>query len=130
MARTAKEFSVTMEDRPGSLARLTEALSKGGVNIEAIAAVAAGGKGDIRIVMENAAGARQSLQVAGIPVGGERDVLVVDLEHRPGELAKVARKLADAGVNVDAVYVWGDVAGKKRLVLGVGDLDKAQKTLG
>lgn len=130
MATTAREFKVTMEDRPGSLAKLTEALGKGGVNIEGIAAIPSGGKGDIRVVMGNAAGARQALQGAGITVEGEREVLVVDLPHRPGELAKVARKLADAGVNIDSVYSMGDRGGNRQVVLGVNDLEKATKAVG
>lgn len=130
MATTAREFKVTMEDKPGSLAKLTEALGKGGVNIEGIAAIPSGGKGDIRVVMGNAAGARQALQGAGITVEGEREVLVVDLPHRPGELAKVARKLADAGVNIDSVYSMGDRGGNRQVVLGVDDLEKARKAVG
>lgn len=130
MATTAREFKVTMEDKPGSLAKLTEALGKGGVNIEGIAAIPSGGKGDIRVVMGNAAGARQALQGAGITVEGEREVLVVDLPHRPGELAKVARKLADAGVNIDAVYSMGDRGGNRQVVLGVNDLEKARSAVG
>lgn len=130
MATTAREFKVTMEDRPGSLAKLTEALGKGGVNIEGIAAIPSGGKGDIRVVMGNAAGARQALQGAGITVEGEREVLVVDLPHRPGELAKVARKLADAGVNIDSVYSMGDRGGNRQVVLGVDDLERARKAAG
>lgn len=130
MATTAREFKVTMEDKPGSLAKLTEALGKGGVNIEGIAAIPSGGKGDIRVVMGNAAGARQALQGAGITVEGEREVLVVDLPHRPGELVKVARTLADAGVNIDSVYSMGDRGGNRQVVLGVDDLEKARKAVG
>lgn len=130
MATTAREFKVTMEDKPGSLAKLTDALGKGGVNIEGIAAIPSGGKGDIRVVMGNAAGARQALQGAGITVEGEREVLVVDLPHRPGELAKVARTLADAGVNIDSVYSMGDRGGNRQVVLGVDDLEKARKAVG
>lgn len=130
MATTAREFKVTMEDKPGSLAKLTEALGKGGVNIEGIAAIPSGGKGDIRVVMGNAAGARQALQGAGITVEGEREVLVVDLPHRSGELAKVARTLADAGVNIDSVYSMGDRGGNRQVVLGVDDLEKARKAAG
>lgn len=129
MASRAREFSVLLEDRPGSLADLTQALGEGGVNIEAIAAIPSGGKGDVRIVIGDAAGARQALQRAGLKVAGEREILLVDLEHRPGELARVTRKLGDAGVNIDAVYVVGDVGGRKRVALGTGDVEKAERAL-
>ena len=56
-------------------------------------------------------------------VSGERDVLVVEVEDRPGTMAAVARKLGDAGVNVELAYT---TFGGVKLVLGVDDLEKAQ----
>lgn len=130
MASRAREFSVVLQDRPGALADLAEALGRNGVNIEAIAAVPSGGRGDVRVVIGDAAGARQALSRTGIAIGAERDVLLVDLEHVPGALAAVARKLGDAGVNIDALYVVGESGGRKRIALGADDLDKAEGALG
>ena len=56
----------------------------------------------------------------------ERDVIVVDVEDRPGTMAQVARKLADAGVNIELAYA---AFGGVRLVLGVDDLEKAREAV-
>jgi len=120
---------VTMADRPGALAKLADTLGKAGVNIDAIAAQAAGGNGDIRILVADPAAARKALEGAGITCGGEREMAFVDLEDRPGSLATAARKLADAGVNVDAIYVVGASGGKKQLAIGSSDATKARAAL-
>ena len=75
--------------------------------------------------MQDAA-TRAVLGEAGIEVGGERDVLVVDIEDRPGTMGEVARRIASAGVNIELVYT---TFGAVRLVLGVDDLDKARAAL-
>ncbi len=121
-----KELRVTMEDRPGSLAKLAEALGKAGVNIEAISAQTAGGSGDIRILVADTAAARKALEGAGVTVGGEREMTFVDLEDRPGSLAATAKKLADQKINIDAVYVVGAAAGKKQLAIGTSDTARAR----
>ena len=121
-----KELRVTMEDRPGSLARLAEALGKAGVNIEAISAATSGGSGDIRILVADTAAARKALEGAGVKVAGEREMTFVDLDDKPGSLAGTARKLADQNVNIDAVYVVGGAGGKKQLAIGTTDASKAR----
>jgi hypothetical protein len=118
-----KDLTVTLEDRPGTLAELGEATGEAGINIEGICAAAAGGQAELHVLVEDAAAAREALGSAGIEVRGDRDVLVVEVEDRPGTMGEVARKLADAGVNIDLAYpTFGGV----RLVLGVDDLDKAR----
>jgi hypothetical protein len=69
---------------------------------------------------------RAALSGAGIEVGGERDVLVVDVEDRPGTMGEVARRIASAGVNIELAYT---TFGAVRLVLGVDELDKARAAL-
>ena len=126
MAGHLKELRVTMEDRPGALAKLAEALGKASVNIEAISAATSGGSGDIRILVADTAAARKALESAGVKVAGEREMAFVDLEDRPGSLATAARKLADQGVNIDAIYVVGAAGGKKQLAIGSSDTAKAR----
>jgi hypothetical protein len=121
----AKDLQVELEDRPGTLAQLGEALGRAGVNIEGFCAVPVQGKGRIHLVVEDAAAARRALEGAGIRVVGERDVLVVDVVDQPGTLGSVARKLADAGVNID----WAYLATRTRLVLACSDLDRARSAL-
>jgi len=98
------EFVVHMDNRPGMLASLTEVLAAAGVNIEALAAFGFDGEGVVRLVVDDANLARRALREAGLSAE-ENLVLTAFLPHSPGQLATVARRLADSGVNIDAVYV-------------------------
>jgi hypothetical protein len=117
----AKDLTVMLEDRPGTLAALGEALGKAKVNIEGLCGVPSEGKGAIHILVEDGAAARRALEAAKIKVQQERDVLVLKMEDRPGELGRVCHKLAAAGVNINLTYL----ATNTRLVLGVDKMDKA-----
>jgi hypothetical protein len=98
------EFVVWMDNRPGRLAALTEALAKSGVNIDALAAFAFDGQGVIRFVVDDATAARRTLSEAGL-LADEHPVLTAFLPHTPGQLATVARSLADSDINIEAVYM-------------------------
>ena len=98
------EFVVQMENRPGRLASLTEALAAFGVNIEALAAYGTNGEGTVRLIVDDAATTRRVLREAALH-NEEHMVLTAQLPHRPGELARLTRLIADAGVNIDALYV-------------------------
>src|SRR3989304_245437 len=117
-----KDLILTLEDRPGALATMGEALGKAGVNIDGICGVTFEGMGMIHILVDDPVKARRALEVAEIPVVREQDVLVLKLEDRPGELGNIARRLANAGVNIHLAYL----ATSTRLVLGVEDIQKAQ----
>jgi hypothetical protein len=121
----AKDFTVRLENRPGTLADMGEALGKAGVNIDGMCAFPCEGVGVIHILVEDADGARNALEDAGLEVSFERDVLLFEAEDRPGMLGVVARKIADAGVNIDLLYK----ATQTKLVIGVDDLAKAQAAL-
>ncbi|MGH2555898.1 MAG: ACT domain-containing protein [Actinomycetota bacterium] len=121
-----KDLTVVLENRPGTLASLGESLGKAGVNIEGFCGFPAEGQAIGHLLVEDAAAARQALEAAGAKVTGERDILVVDIENRAGTLGQAARKVADAGVNIDLVYVASD----NRVVVGADDLDKARAALG
>jgi hypothetical protein len=118
----AKDLMVRLANEPGALAALGEATGGAGINIEGIS-------GDNRqaellhLLVDDAAAAREALAGAEIELQEERDVLVVEVEDEPGTMAEVARKLADAGVNVEFTYA---TFGGCRLVLGVDDMDTAQ----
>jgi hypothetical protein len=118
-----KDLSVTLDDQPGKLADLGDATGNAGINIEGMCATTAGGKGEIHIAVEDAAATREALEGAGMEVSGERDVLVTEVEDKPGTMAEVARKLGDAGVNIELAYT---TFGGVKIVLGVDDIDKAK----
>ncbi|MGD2103111.1 MAG: hypothetical protein PVG83_12840 [Acidimicrobiia bacterium] len=98
------EFVVNMENRPGMLASLTESLAGFGVNIEALAAYGHDGEGTVRLITDDAATTRRVLEEAALH-HIEHTVLTTLLPHRPGELARLTRDIAEAGVNIDALYV-------------------------
>ncbi|HXF83037.1 MAG TPA: ACT domain-containing protein [bacterium] len=122
----ARDLTVVLEDRPGTLAALGETLGKAGVNIEGICGFPVGGKGTIHLLVEDAAAARRALQQGGMQVTGEQDVLVTTLEDKPGSLGAALRKIASAGVNVTLLYL----ATRTRVVIGASDLAKARAALG
>jgi peptide-methionine (R)-S-oxide reductase len=120
-----KDLAVLLDDHPGRLADLGEALGRAGVNIEGVSAAPAGGGAVLHLLVEDAAAARRALESARIRVHEERDVLVVEMKDLPGELGDMCRSLAKAGLNVDLVYT----ATKTRVVLGVEDLEAARAAI-
>ena len=117
-----KDLTVILEDRPGTLADVGEALGKAGINIDGLCGFPCEGKGILHILVEDAAAARRALEEIGLEVRGERQVLILELEDRPGAFGDVTRSIANAGVNIDLIYA----ATNTRLVIGTDDLGKAQ----
>ena len=122
----ATDLTIHLENRPGTLADMAEALGNAGVNIEGGCGFPCEGRGLIHVLVEDAAAARSALVSAGIEVAAEREVIVLEaMEDRPGTMGMLSRKLADAGVNVDLFYL----ATNTRAVIGADDLDKARSAL-
>ena len=122
------EVVVQLENRPGTLADVGELLGKHGVDIRALAALRLPDGGALaHLVVEPADVAVQTLRQAGIVPELVREVLEVTLEDEPGALGAYCRRLADASVNLEAVYVAGERDGSKRLVLAVSDLPAARR---
>jgi len=117
-----KDLTIFLGDHPGSLAKVGEALGKAGVNIDGMCGVTVQGKGVIHILVADAAKARRALEANHIDVAKETDVVVLEVEDRPGVLGNVARRLANAGVNLHIAYL----ATSARLVVGADDLEKAR----
>jgi hypothetical protein len=104
----ATDLTIMLEDRPGELARVGEALGNAGINIEGVSAAVEGGRGIVHLLVEDPAGARAALADQGIEVAREADALVMDISagaDEPGTLGRMARKVADAGVNIEALYL-------------------------
>lgn len=121
----AQDLTIHLEDRPGTLAEVGEVLGKAGINIDGLCGFASEGKGVLHILVEDGAGAKAALQSAGVSVRGMRDVLVLEIQDRPGAFGETARKIADAGVNLNLAYL----ATGTRLVVGADDLAKARAAL-
>ena len=124
-----KEFSVRLANRPGMLAALAETLARAEVNIDALAAFGFDDEGIVRLILEDADRARRALAEAGLAVT-EREVLTTVLEDRPGSLARMTRQLANAGVNIDAVYLLRTNSLGMEFAVAVSDPDLARDSLG
>ena len=112
------DLVIDVENTPGALAQVATAISDAGVNIAAATFVGPGDRAEIHILVPHAEAVKHALAISHVAVTGERQVVVVDVEDRPGVLADLTRKIAKAGVNLDLVYV----ATRNRIVFGAEDL--------
>jgi hypothetical protein len=124
MGRSMKDLSIVLPNRPGALAEMGEALGRAGVSIEGGGVFVTGGAGVAHFLFADGAAARAALEAAGIEVVAEREVLVQRLnQSEPGQLGKIARLMADAGVNIEVMYSDHD----HQLILVVDDLARGRR---
>ncbi len=114
----AFDLVIDVQNTPGALARVAGAISDAGVNIAAATCVGPGERAELHILVPHAEAAKHALAISHLSVTREREVVVVDVEDRPGQLADLTRKIAKAGVDLDLVYV----ATQNRVVFGSADL--------
>lgn len=125
----AKQITVWGQNRPGNLSKITSAVAARGVNITGIHASDVRGRSAVRLLVSNAARARAALRTAGFRVTRE-PVVVVSLADKPGQLAKVAAKLARARVNIGYSYGTASRGGKRvQIVFGVSNAAAARRAL-
>lgn len=122
------EFKVYLSNQPGELARVTEALASRAVNIKAIASEGGSDRPFVRVVTNDVTTTKKALNNAGFEFD-RNGILSVELMDRPGELAKVAKRLARAQVNVESIYIIGKKGGKTELAVSVDNEKKAMKAL-
>jgi hypothetical protein len=122
----AFDLAIDIENTPGALAEVAAAISDAGVNIAAATCVAGGRQAELHILVKHAEAARHALSISHLAVTREREVVVVDVEDRPGVLADLTRKIAKAGVDLDLVYV----ATANRVVFGSPNLDGLKAAVG
>jgi hypothetical protein len=125
----ATDLAVNVADQPGGLADVGEALGNAGINIEGLCGVGLGDRGVIHILVEDGAAARAALEGAGLNVESEAEAIVSAIPgdvRTPGTLGKMARSVAEAGVNMRAVYLATD----NRAVAVTDDNAKALAALG
>ena len=114
----AVDLVIDIENPPGALARAAAAISDAGVNIAAATCIGTGRQAELHILVPHAEAARHSLAISHLAITREREVVVVDVEDRPGVLADLTRRIARAGVDLELVYV----ATQNRVVFGARDL--------
>ncbi|HEX4864921.1 MAG TPA: ACT domain-containing protein [Acidimicrobiales bacterium] len=122
----ATDLLIEVENQPGALAMVAAAISDAGVNISAATCTRPGESAAMHILVKHAEAAKHALATSGVTVTSEREVVVVDVEDRPGVLADMARKVAEAGINLDLLYV----ATNNRMVFGSPDLAGLRESLG
>jgi hypothetical protein len=120
------DLVIDVENTPGALAEVAAAISDAGVNIAAATCIGPGDRAEVHILVPHGEAARHLLAISHLAITREREVVVVDVEDRPGVLADLARKVAKAGVNIDLIYV----ATRNRVVFGSPDLDALRAALG
>lgn len=122
-------FLITLDNRPGALADIADAIAQKGINIAGIAGATEASSGTIAIVTNDEAGTRTALEGAGARF---REVALASaaLEDKPGVLADAARSLANAGVNIEAIFPTGMDAGKITVAFGVDNVEAAKTALG
>ena len=99
-------FLVELENKPGALARIAEAIAAKGVDITGVAGAACGDTGRAAIMTNDAAATRTALGEAGATYT-EREATDTALRNEPGTLAKAARRRADENINIEAVMPIG-----------------------
>lgn len=124
------QLILTLQSKPGVLAKVCQVLAGAGVNITAICAAETAGRGKIRMVVSDPARAKEALKAAKLRAG-EEPALVLTLEDRPGALARVAQKLAQSKINIKCAYsTTSGMGGTATVVLSVANADKAAAVLG
>lgn len=119
-----KDLAIELDDRPGALAEMGEALARAGVSIEGGGVFVAGGRGIAHFLFTDGGAARVALEAASIRVVKESEVLVQRLHQGvPGQLGKLARRMAEAGVNIEVQYSDHD----HQLILVVDDLARGRE---
>jgi hypothetical protein len=117
------DLTIALENRPGALDEMGEALGHAGVSIEGGGAFVVNGEGVAHFLFNDGAAARAALEAVGIRVVAEREVLVQRLnQEEPGQLGKITRMMAEAGVNIETIYSDHD----HQLILVVDDFEKGK----
>ena len=118
-----QDVSIRLDNKPGTLAKMGECLGRAGVSVEGGGAWVVGESGFAHFLFQDGEAARAALEAAGIEVLDVRDVVVQRLKQAvPGQLGRLTRRMADAGINIEVLYSDHD----HQLVLVVDKLEEAR----
>jgi hypothetical protein len=124
----ATDLTISVEDRPGGLAAVGEALGAAGINVEGVCGLGFEGRGLIHVCVQDGAAARSALEGAGVKVEGEADAILgesIQGADTPGTMGAMSRQIADAGINIRAVYL----ATNSRVVMVTDDNAKMMELI-
>jgi len=118
-----RDLAILLENRPGALAEMGEALGSAGVSVEGGGAFLFDGRAIAHFLFEDSVAARKALEEKGITVLEDREVLVQRLKQdQPGQLGKISRLMAETGVNIEVIYSDH----QNQLILVVDDFEKGK----
>ncbi len=118
-----RDLAIRLENRPGALAEMGEALGRAGVSVEGGGGFVVQGEAIVHFLFEDGVAARRTLEENGISVLADREVLVQRLnQDQPGQLGKISRLMAEAGVNIEVIYSDH----QNQLILVVDDFEKGR----
>lgn len=124
-----KQISVSLENAPGRLYEVTNALGRAGINLRALNLVETGDFGVLRLLVSDVASARQIMMEHHFPARVD-EVVAVEIEDKPGSLARILKPLLDAAINVRYMYAFtGFASGSAVMIFQFGDNDAAIRTL-
>ena len=122
-----KQFEISVNNRPGEIAKVTDILASNGINIMAIASERCE-KPIIRIVTDDDQSTRSALSKANMKFK-EHEMTVLELTDRPGELSKIAKKLAKSGINVESIHILGKGSKTTSVALVTDNHEKTSEIL-
>ncbi len=118
-----RDLTIRLENRPGALAEMGEALGSAGVSVEGGGAFVFDGRGIAHFLFEDGDAARNAVEAKGIEVVADREVLIQKLrQDEPGQLGKISRLMAEAGVNIEVIYSDH----QNQLILVVDEFEKGR----
>lgn len=121
----ATDVVIELDNRPGELARVATAISDAGVNLSAATCLGDGARAELHILVPHAEPVRRALAITNQAITAEREVVVVEVRDEPGQLAALARKVGEAGINLDLLYV----ATGSRIVFGSPQVEELRAVL-
>jgi hypothetical protein len=126
---TAREFTVPLEDQPGTIGELCQSLADRGINILAFQAFPSDGKTVFRFLVDSPTAAKTVLDTAGVKYT-EAEVVRIALPHRPGELARAASRLGESNININYAYSGPEPGTNVPIVFfGVAEVGRAATIL-
>jgi hypothetical protein len=123
-----KEFRISLPNQPGQLALVCEALGRAGVNILSVAAIGAANP-VVALAADQEDKTREALEELNLDFQ-EVELLTVNVPHRPGELGALTKKMGEANINIESIYLLEESSGEVKVAFTVSDLAKAKQELG
>lgn len=124
-----KQISAWVEDRPGMLGRVADALGEKKISIRAFTAAAMDGKGFVRVVVDRPAAAKRVFAAHGWKTT-EDEIVEVTISDHPGAVGEVADRLGSAGINIQYAYLGTAFSARKaNLYVAVSDPRAAARAL-